>query len=105
MTLTLRKLIVAGSVVTILLLANAVLIADWLARLGLVGLAQGVRQEYVTGTAITVIVVMLLVLTRPESTRTVAPPFRRCPVCDHELRREGSYCPECGSRVRSSCSS
>jgi hypothetical protein len=50
MTLTMRKLVVAGSVVAVLLLANAVLIADWLARLGLVGLAQGVRQEYVTGT-------------------------------------------------------
>lgn len=105
MTLTMRKLIVAGSVVAVLLLANAALIADWLVRLGLVGLAQGLRQEYVTGTAITVIVVMLFVLTKPKAAHPAAPPFRRCPVCDHELRREGSYCPECGSRVRSGCSS
>ncbi len=99
MTFTMRKLVVALSIVAALLLANAVLIADWLARLGLVGFAQGLRSEYVTGTAITIIVVMLLVLTRPESAHRVALPFRRCPVCDHELRREGNYCPECGSRV------
>ena len=97
MSLTMRKLIVAGSIVTVLLLANAVLVADWLARLGLVGLAQGVRQEYVTGTAITVIVVMMVLLLGPA--RSMPLPVRRCPVCDRELRREGSYCPECGARV------
>ena len=97
MTLTMRKLIVAGSVLTVLLLANAVVIADGLARLGLVGLAQGLRQEYITGTAITIIVVMLVLLVGPA--RSLALPVRRCPVCNHELRREGRYCPECGARV------
>lgn len=97
MSLTMRKAVVAGSVIIVLLLANAVVIADWLARLGLVGLAQGLRAEYVTGTAITIIVMMLMLLARPA--RGFAEPIRRCPVCDHELRREGNYCPECGSRV------
>jgi len=97
MTLTMRKLIVAGSVAAVLILANALLIANWLARLGLVGLAQGLRQEYVTGTAISVIAVMLVLLVGPA--RGPALPVRRCPVCDRELRREGNYCPECGSRA------
>ena len=97
MSLTMRKLIVAGSVVAVLLLANAIVIADWLARLGLVGLAQGLRAEYVTGTAITIIIVMLVLLTRSDRFQPVL--FRRCPVCDHELWREGRYCAECGARV------
>jgi hypothetical protein len=97
MTLTMRKAVVVGSVIVVLLLANAVAIADWLARLGLVGLAQGLRQEYVTGTAITIIVVMMVLFVRPAGIGPAA--VRRCPVCDRELRRPGKYCPECGSRA------
>ena len=92
-----RKLIVAGSVILVLLLANAVLISDWLVRLGLVGLTQGLRAEYITGTAITVIVVMLVLFVGPV--RSLGFPIQRCPVCDRELRQEGRYCPECGGRV------
>jgi hypothetical protein len=97
MTLTMRKVAVAGSIIVVLLLANAVAIAEWLARLGLVGLAQGLRQECITGTAITIIVVMLLLFVRPAGIGPMS--ARRCPVCDHQLDRAGRYCPECGSRV------
>lgn len=98
MTLTMRKAIVTGSVLIVLLLANAIVIADWLGRLGLVGLAQGLRSEYLIVTAITVIVVMLALFVRPVGIGSAS--VRRCPVCDHELTREGNYCPECGARVR-----
>jgi hypothetical protein len=96
MTLTMRKAMVAGSVLILLLLANAIVVADWLARLGLVGLAEGLRAEYVTGTAITIVVVMMVLMVGPARGLTL--PVRRCPVCDRELRREGDYCPECGAR-------
>jgi len=81
---TMRKLIVAGSVV-MPLLAKAVMIADWLTRLGPVGLARGVRSEYVTGPPITIIVVMLVLLV--SRSRSWQVPARWCPVGDHELRR------------------
>ena len=96
-TLTIRRLIIVGLIGAVILLANTWAIASWLSKAGLIGWAQRVRVEYLTGTAVTLIVVFLLLL-GPATCRVVAS-IRRCPVCDRPLARRGKYCPECGSRV------
>ena len=62
MTLTTRKLIVLGMIGVVLLLGNILLVASWLAEKGVVDWALSIRSEYLTGTAITIIVVLLILL-------------------------------------------
>ena len=97
MTLTIRKLIVLGMIGAILLVGNILLVANWLTDKGVVDWARHIRAEYLTGTAVTIILVLLILLVSPKagSNRLV----RRCPVCDHVLVGRGSYCSECGSKV------
>ncbi len=95
MSLTIRKVVVLGLIGSILLLGNIVLVANWLAEHGVVYWARGIRAEYLTGTAVTIIVVLLILLASPKA-RALA---RRCPVCDHVLLSRGKYCGECGSKV------
>ena len=97
MSLTSRKVIVLGLIGSILLLGNILLVANWLAERGVVDWARHVRAEYVTGTAVTIIVVLLILLVSP-ATKTDRL-IRRCPVCDHVLMGRGSYCGECGSKA------
>ncbi len=59
------------------------------------GWARGIRAEYLTGTAVTIIVVLLILLVNPRGGVLA----RRCPVCDHVLMARGKYCGECGSKV------
>lgn len=100
MILGIRKLAVVAAIAAVLLLANAWVIAGWLDDLGLVASARHLRTEYVTGTAIAVIVVLLVLIpaagARAGSWRAAV---SRCPVCDGHLRSGGPYCPACGSRV------
>ena len=91
-----RKLLIAGVVVAVLLLANVSAIVAWLRELGLISLAEYLRAEYVTGTSIAVIVALLILL---PGRAVWALRVRRCPVCDSALFRQGRYCAECGSRV------
>jgi hypothetical protein len=80
MTLTIRKIIVLSCIGLILLLGNVLAVANWLAQKGVMDKANWVRQEFLTGTAIAVIVALLILLVSPKSGRAVA--FgRRCPVC------------------------
>ena len=95
MTLRIRKAIVLGLIGSILLLGNVLLVANWLSEHGIVDWARGIRAEYLTGTAITIIVVLLILLVSPKAGALV----RRCPVCDHVLLSKGSYCSECGSKT------
>lgn len=97
MSLTIRKAIVLALIGTVLLMGNIVLVASWLAEKGVVDWADHVRAEYLTGTAVTIIVVQLILLVSPKG--GVRGLVRRCPVCDHALRGRGGYCSECGSRV------
>ena len=97
MSLTIRKVIVLGSIGSILLLGNILLMANWLAEKGLVDWARGIRAEYLTGTAVTIIVVLLILLVTPRA--GAGRLVRRCPVCDHVLFSRGGYCSECGSKV------
>ena len=96
MSIEKRKLLIVGIIVAVLALANTGAIVGWLQGSGLIPLAEYIRAEYVTGTAIAVIVALLVLLPG----RVVwAICVRRCPVCDAALLRQGKYCAECGSRV------
>lgn len=100
MTLRIRKLIVISLVGTVILLANFLLLAQWLQNVGVIDLAQHVRREFLTGTAITIIVVLLILLVGPG--RGLARAWtvtRRCPVCDRAIRNGGNYCGNCGSKL------
>ena len=95
MSLTIRKAVVLGLIGSILLLGNILFVANWLAERGIVDWARGVRAEYMTGTAITIIVVLLILLVGPRTGTLI----RRCPVCDHVLVGRGNSCGGCGSKV------
>lgn len=95
MTFRIKKLLIIVGIAAVILMANLWAIAAWLDDLGVVGWAQGVRAEYLPGTALTVIGAMLILL-GPTTCRVVA---RRCPVCDHLFWRRGKYCSSCGSRL------
>ncbi len=97
MSLTIRKAVVLGLIGSILLLGNILFVASWLSERGVVDWARAIRTEYLTGTAVTIIIVLLILLVSPtvKSGRLV----RRCPVCDHVLMGRGGYCSECGSKV------
>ncbi|HUV63977.1 MAG TPA: hypothetical protein VMW24_08770 [Sedimentisphaerales bacterium] len=96
MSLTIRKIIVLGLTGTILLIGNVLFVADWLAEKGVVDWARNLRSEYLTGTAITIVAVLLILLVSPRRTVSLV---RRCPVCDHVLLTKGVYCSECGSKA------
>ncbi len=97
MTLGIRKLIVLVLAAALFLVANLMFVASWLQGKGVIDWAKDARKEYLTGTAITIIVVLLILLVAPrgEGRRLL----RRCPVCDHTLLGGGKYCGDCGSKV------
>ena len=100
MRLGTRKVVVLGLVAAVFLIANAMLVADWLREKGIVDFATGIRKDFLTGTAITIIVALLILLVRPRAEGSIASKwFGRCPVCDHRLLGGGNYCSACGSRV------
>ena len=96
MSLTIRKIIVLGLIGSVLLTGNVLFVANWLADNGVVDWAKNIRAEYLTGTAITIIVVLLILLVSPRRTGSLV---RRCPVCDHVLLTKGVYCSDCGSKA------
>lgn len=100
MVLRIRKLIVVSVIAAVILLANVWVIAGWLDDVGLVAWARNLRSEYLTGSALAVIVV-LLVLIPAAGVRTGywLGTVSRCPVCDEGLRSGAKYCAACGSRV------
>ena len=97
MTLGVRKVVVIALVGAVLLLGNVWLVVNWLQDHGVIDLAKHVRHEYLTGTAITIILVLLILLVGPGGVR--AGLIKRCPVCEHVLLGRGQYCSECGSRA------
>jgi hypothetical protein len=99
MSLRTKKIIVLAVIASIVLLANFWALAGWLDNLGVVAFAQHLRSEYVTGPAVTVILVLVLLLGSAGTVGTYARLSRRCPVCDHMMLRPGKYCGACGSRV------
>lgn len=99
MSLRVKKIVVLAVIASIVLLANIWSLTDWLERLGVIAVAQHLRMEYVTGTAIAVIAAMVFLLGGDGMVRACGHLIRRCPVCDHALLRPGKYCGACGSRV------
>ena len=97
MSLTIRKVMVLGLIGSILLLGNILLVANWLAQRGVVEWARNIRSEYLTGTALTIIAVLLILLVSPAAKSGTL--IRRCPVCDHVQLSRGNYCSECGSKA------
>ena len=99
-SLGIRKLVVTSLVGGIFLLGNIWLVVNWLDEKGVVDGARYIRKEFLTGTAITIAVILLILLMKPG--REVAGRFsliRRCPVCDHRVVGNKSYCSDCGSKL------
>lgn len=100
MTLTIRKIIVLGLNGIIFLAANILVVVNWLDEKGLAGKANWLREEFLTGTAIAVIVALLILLVDPKNTGSKAiGNIRRCPICDKRVIGNPNYCGECGSKV------
>ena len=100
MNLTVRKFVVLGLIGIVFLMANILIVANWIATTGIAEKAGWVRKEFLTGTAIAVIVALLILLVNPKaSSGWVVGSLRRCPVCDHRLLGKGDYCCDCGSKV------
>ena len=100
MTLGIRKLIVLVLVAAVFLLANVWLVVNWLDSMGVVDGARYVKREFLTGTALTIIVVLLILLVKPgRAAAGRVGLLRRCPVCDHRMLGRGKYCGECGSKT------
>ena len=99
MTLGIRKLVVISLVGGVFLLANVMIVAHWLQETGVIDWAGGIRQEFLTGTAITVILALLILLVRPGKEASRSSWISKCPVCDHRLLGRVSYCGECGSKI------
>ena len=97
MTLRVRKRLGVCLLIGIVLLANAALVVQWLQHVGLVDLARWIRREYVTGTALAVIAVLLWLLSERDTRGTDSK--KPCRVCDRFIAIGGRYCPHCGSRT------
>lgn len=95
-----RKLVLIATISLILAVAGLPGIAAALTELGLVGLARNLRAEYLTGTAITVIIALLILLPRHAivAIRFIAT-TGTCHVCRRGISRPAKYCPHCGSRT------
>ncbi len=62
LSLGIRKMIVVGLIGTVLLMGNIVLVINWLQAQGWIAWAQSIRYEYLTPTALTIIVVLMILL-------------------------------------------
>ena len=96
-SLGIRKLVVLILVGSIFLLANVWFVVQWLDEQGVVEGAKYLKSEYLTGTAIPIIVTLMILLVGGRSSGTGL--LRRCPVCDRWLMGLGKYCSDCGSKV------
>ena len=100
MTLTVRKIIVLVLIGIVFLTANILVVANWINNTGIAEKAGWIRKEFFTGTAIAVILTLLLLLVSPKNTASkVIGLARRCPVCDKRLLGNPNYCPYCGSKI------
>ena len=98
MTLLSRKVIIILLIGSVFLLGNILLVANWIADTGISEKANWIKENFITGTAVTIILALLILLTSSKSSKVFGL-VRRCPVCDHRLIGRGNYCSECGSKV------
>ena len=100
MSLTVRRVVVLRLIGIIFLLANILVVANWISDTGIAERADWLRKEFLTGTAVAVILVLPVLLVSPENPAGRAIGFsRRCPVCDERWSGNVNYCTECGSKV------
>ena len=97
MSLGIRKILIIGLIGAIFLAGNVLLIANWLAEKGVPEKANWIRENFLTGTAITVIIALLILLVSPGRSKIGI--GRTCPVCDKRLLGNPYYCADCGSKV------
>jgi len=97
MSLGRKKLAVLAVMAAVLGIANVRGIAAWLEHADVIAFAQHIHREYLTGTAIAVIAVLLFLLSEPIG--MAAGWIKRCRVCRRLLVRSAQYCGRCGSRV------
>ena len=83
MSLGIRKIVIIGLIGAIFLAGNVLLVANWLAEKGVPEKANWLRENYLTGTAITVIIALLILLVNPGKSSVDF--SRSCPVCDKRL--------------------
>ena len=93
-----RKLVVITIVVSILAIARLPAITETLYGMGVIPLARSILAKYLTGTALTVLLALLILLPSQWRIHVVAR-THTCPVCGERIRTRGRYCPACGSRV------
>jgi len=75
-------------------------LSNWIAESGVEQKANWIREHFLTGTAIAIIVALLVLLVNPKNAASRAVGFvRRCPVCNKRLIGNANYCGECGSKV------
>ena len=101
MSLGVRKWIIIVLVLSVFFLGNILLIANWLTDKGVCDWAHFVRREFLTGTAVTIIITLLILLVSPnrQTNSARARLIKHCPVCDKTLFSSGSYCSSCGSKL------
>jgi hypothetical protein len=85
----------------VFLAGNILVVANWLAEKGVEQKAHWIRGEFLTGTAIAVIVALLILLISPKNIggSKMVGFLRRCPVCDKRLVGNPNYYGECGSKI------
>ena len=98
MTLLSRKVIIILLIGSVFLLGNILLVANWIADTGISEKANWIKENFITGTAVTIILALLILLTSSKSSKVFGL-VRRCPVCDHRLIGRANYCSECGSKI------
>jgi len=62
MSLTIRKIMVLGLIGIIFLTANILVVANWISDTGIAEKAGWLRKEFLTGSAIAVIIALLILL-------------------------------------------
>ena len=62
-----RKIIVIGLVVLIVVTSQLLYLAQWFSDKGVIDWAKNIRAEYLTGTAISIIIVLLVLLVGPKT--------------------------------------
>ena len=97
MSFGIRKILIIGLIGAIFVAGNIALIANWLTEKGVPEKANWIRENFLTGTAITVIIALLILLVSPS--RSGIGIGRSCPVCDKRLFGNPQYCSQCGSKV------
>jgi hypothetical protein len=66
MSLGIRKIILLSIIGAVFLAGNILVVANWLIERGVEEKANWIRQEFLTGTAIAVIIALLILLVSPK---------------------------------------